>query len=102
MTRRPPRSTLFPYTTLFRSQDGTDHNDSFGFSVADAPGTAATGTFSFTFTEAAASIDTNTGASVPEDTAVTHTCTQVTSNADTPAPASEIIYTVTAAPTHGP
>src|SRR5690554_7435819 len=21
MTRRPPRSTLFPYTTLFRSQD---------------------------------------------------------------------------------
>src|SRR5438128_9119238 len=22
MIRRPPRSTLFPYTTLFRSQDG--------------------------------------------------------------------------------
>src|SRR5690349_23969253 len=22
MLRRPPRSTLFPYTTLFRSQDG--------------------------------------------------------------------------------
>src|SRR3712207_7000421 len=22
MTRRPPRSTLFPYTTLFRSADG--------------------------------------------------------------------------------
>src|SRR5207249_8719904 len=22
MTRRPPRPTLFPYTTLFRSQDG--------------------------------------------------------------------------------
>src|SRR2546426_6632153 len=22
MTRRPPRSTLFPYTTLFRSQSG--------------------------------------------------------------------------------
>src|SRR5687768_17972200 len=22
MTRRPPRSTLFPYTTLFRSMDG--------------------------------------------------------------------------------
>src|SRR5690242_21215365 len=22
MTRRPPRSTLFPYTTLFRSPDG--------------------------------------------------------------------------------
>src|SRR2546430_13524468 len=26
MIRRPPRSTLFPYTTLFRSQrDGEDH-----------------------------------------------------------------------------
>src|SRR2546430_4488361 len=26
MIRRPPRSTLFPYTTLFRSQDGDDRN----------------------------------------------------------------------------
>src|SRR5256885_9443078 len=25
MIRRPPRSTLFPYTTLFRSQPGADH-----------------------------------------------------------------------------
>src|SRR3712207_7327787 len=25
MIRRPPRSTLFPYTTLFRSPDGDDH-----------------------------------------------------------------------------
>src|SRR5689334_24392868 len=25
MLRRPPRSTLFPYTTLFRSVDGIDH-----------------------------------------------------------------------------
>src|SRR3712207_8801546 len=24
MMRRPPRSTLFPYTTLFRSDDGED------------------------------------------------------------------------------
>src|SRR5688572_32071131 len=24
MTRRPPRSTLFPYTTLFRSRAGSD------------------------------------------------------------------------------
>src|SRR2546422_8136792 len=24
MIRRPPRSTLFPYTTLFRSRDGAD------------------------------------------------------------------------------
>src|SRR5205809_4052203 len=25
MRRRPPRSTLFPYTTLFRSQEGQQH-----------------------------------------------------------------------------
>src|SRR3712207_8897921 len=25
MIRRPPRSTLFPYTTLFRSSDGVEH-----------------------------------------------------------------------------
>src|SRR3712207_8247298 len=25
MIRRPPRSTLFPYTTLFRSASGIDH-----------------------------------------------------------------------------
>src|SRR5260370_5762728 len=25
MIRRPPRSTLFPYTTLFRSHDGDEH-----------------------------------------------------------------------------
>src|SRR3712207_7289955 len=27
MIRRPPRSTLFPYTTLFRSQAGYDDHD---------------------------------------------------------------------------
>src|SRR2546430_2872304 len=27
MIRRPPRSTLFPYTTLFRSTRGLDHLD---------------------------------------------------------------------------
>src|SRR2546430_8840166 len=27
MIRRPPRSTLFPYTTLFRSRNGEIHRD---------------------------------------------------------------------------
>src|SRR2546421_4852789 len=27
MIRRPPRSTLFPYTTLFRSHRGTSHHE---------------------------------------------------------------------------
>src|SRR5437016_10765159 len=29
MTRRPPRSTLFPYTTLFRSHDHKDTDEVF-------------------------------------------------------------------------
>src|SRR3712207_7668373 len=29
MIRRPPRSTLFPYTTLFRSAEGADDMDVF-------------------------------------------------------------------------
>src|SRR5256885_8695426 len=37
MIRRPPRSTLFPYTTLFRSSDGDDRaEDEAGRRVADA------------------------------------------------------------------
>src|SRR2546427_3976905 len=30
MIRRPPRSTLFPYTTLFRSHRGADHAEADG------------------------------------------------------------------------
>src|SRR3712207_7758876 len=30
MIRRPPRSTLFPYTTLFRSVDGVEHDGQTG------------------------------------------------------------------------
>src|SRR3712207_7956128 len=30
MIRRPPRSTLFPYTTLFRSPDGTSDEQASG------------------------------------------------------------------------
>src|SRR2546426_2637440 len=42
MIRRPPRSTLFPYTTLFRSAGDEDHNGDIGhahyvnFILADA------------------------------------------------------------------
>src|SRR2546430_5483891 len=34
MIRRPPRSTLFPYTTLFRSPSAADHID-HGTKVAE-------------------------------------------------------------------
>src|SRR5256885_7909154 len=44
MIRRPPRSTLFPYTTLFRSVIGGDRTgrrtavaSGTGFTAADAP-----------------------------------------------------------------
>src|SRR3712207_8825754 len=33
MIRRPPRSTLFPYTTLFRSQQAHDDRDGGGVVV---------------------------------------------------------------------
>src|SRR2546430_8545487 len=37
MIRRPPRSTLFPYTTLFRSKGGLrPESDGFGDAVGDA------------------------------------------------------------------
>src|SRR5437588_8554314 len=35
MIRRPPRSTLFPYTTLFRSCDGNTHRRARYLSVGD-------------------------------------------------------------------
>src|SRR5690242_21595087 len=36
MIRRPPRSTLFPYTTLFRSQGG-DEGTEVGHGAIDLP-----------------------------------------------------------------
>src|SRR2546429_8820228 len=38
MIRRPPRSTLFPYTTLFRSRLGTDLSEGAVALVADPQG----------------------------------------------------------------
>src|SRR5258708_26992379 len=37
MIRRPPRSTLFPYTTLFRSDSGAMPNNLPGYQSADDP-----------------------------------------------------------------
>src|SRR5256886_15708290 len=37
MIRRPPRSTLFPYTTLFRSPYGIDHQPEYAEEVAQLP-----------------------------------------------------------------
>src|SRR3712207_7896169 len=34
MIRRPPRSTLFPYTTLFRSRTGAGHSGAAGLPSA--------------------------------------------------------------------
>src|SRR2546430_12774073 len=35
MIRRPPRSTLFPYTTLFRSHDAEEHEANLAFETLD-------------------------------------------------------------------
>src|SRR3712207_8718558 len=40
MIRRPPRSTLFPYTTLFRSHLGRRREDEEGIEPLDAAGAA--------------------------------------------------------------
>src|SRR2546429_9280040 len=40
MIRRPPRSTLFPYTTLFRSSEGGPENATGTLAVHDSPKTA--------------------------------------------------------------
>src|SRR3712207_7803854 len=37
MIRRPPRSTLFPYTTLFRSEASYEHALSIGASPVEVP-----------------------------------------------------------------
>src|SRR2546425_7271835 len=37
MIRRPPRSTLFPYTTLFRSADDREHDTASGAHVSAPP-----------------------------------------------------------------
>src|SRR2546430_13093975 len=42
MIRRPPRSTLFPYTTLFRSTNDGEYIDLNGNEVNFAPGVATT------------------------------------------------------------
>src|ERR1035441_5752829 len=36
MIRRPPRSTLFPYTTLFRSVSHRDETQHFGLALSEA------------------------------------------------------------------
>src|SRR5207244_2414457 len=83
------------------THDGTDNNDSFGFSVADSPGAAATGTFSITFTEVAATITANTGLTLGEGATRTITSSKLAATSHAGDPASELLYTVTAAPTHG-
>src|SRR3712207_7918013 len=43
MIRRPPRSTLFPYTTLFRSVHVADHPLAAGATVVDHPAVVGVG-----------------------------------------------------------
>src|SRR2546423_5848178 len=64
MIRRPPRSTLFPYTTLFRSSAhnefvaGTTYTDTF--SVASADGTLTSVTIHILGTNDAAVLSADT------------------------------------------
>src|SRR2546425_9556591 len=55
MIRRPPRSTLFPYMTLFRSGIGTSYTSpvsTFGTPAATAPTVTSPTSASITYTSA--------------------------------------------------
>src|SRR3712207_7655006 len=47
MIRRPPRSTLFPYTTLFRSKKGLDLSRFFTFTVLENSSKTSVNPFSY-------------------------------------------------------
>src|SRR3712207_8429406 len=49
MIRRPPRSTLFPYTTLFRSRTQLDDGNLFGLFVRDVSGAIVAGLYGWTW-----------------------------------------------------
>src|SRR5260370_36675262 len=62
MIRRPPRSTLFPYTTLFRSNGDYSYTltspetnnptpDTFTYTATDTHGNTTTNTLSFTIVD---------------------------------------------------
>src|SRR5258708_39561686 len=74
MIRRPPRSTLFPYTTLFRSQQATIFPGNHTFNASNTflfystnGGQITLGQNTFTFSTAisvTATVSASTGASV--------------------------------------
>src|SRR2546422_6611203 len=53
MIRRPPRSTLFPYTTLFRSQEEAGGDARFGGAVGIGTGDAGFSSLRLVVVEAA-------------------------------------------------
>src|SRR3989442_6835941 len=84
MIRRPPRSTLFPYTTLFRSDTGT-------FTVSRSGSTATALTVNYTLGGTAdntsdyqtlpTSVTIGAGASTATEIGSAHDCTAVTAAA---------------------
>src|SRR3712207_8948765 len=60
MIRRPPRSTLFPYTTLFRSTDW-EKKTLFWWSNSNAPGTLSVGYTQWNLRKGSTYITPNSG-----------------------------------------
>src|SRR5258708_20865111 len=71
MMRRPPRSTLFPYTTLFRSKGDTvvEANETFSVNLGAVTGTTATQIAAITSTATA------TGTNIDSEHATTPVAT---------------------------
>src|SRR3712207_7792234 len=64
MIRRPPRSTLFPYTTLFRSRGGTSEEL---YDLDDEEVARRLGVFCYSYDDGFDPIDTYTRTATPEE-----------------------------------
>src|SRR2546425_1047626 len=114
MIRRPPRSTLFPYTTLFRSDGSETASDSFTYKTCDNgttgsppvadPKCSGTATVSITVTPVNdAPVATGDSATVAEGGTVTvldSTAASVLAN-DTDAEGNTLTATKLSDPAHG-
>src|SRR5260221_3356885 len=98
MIRRPPRSTLFPYTTLFRSFSCSALSCNFTSTSSDPDGSIAS--YSWTFGDGATSTLQNPSHTYTE-TGTDHVCLPVTDRQRTQSSISTKSVTVTV-PDHAP
>src|SRR2546429_1620113 len=82
MIRRPPRSTLFPYTTLFRSAEDTSVTEKSGVLNATAGDATASGDLNATDVDNPATFNTQTAVAKSYGTFSDRTSTPLNSTHD--------------------